>query len=155
MVVGDVPHGNFFAVLQVENKIGGEVAAAGPLDSEVTKVTEMCVWVTQRNGDKDIIANAMGEPVAGNPGGPVPGGPTPGGAGMAGMYATDLKIWNIRTNKAYWTFTLPQEFTKFKFSESGAVALAIAVFEDKNGKQRAFTWSETVELTYSPVAVPP
>jgi hypothetical protein len=145
-----VPHGNFFPLLHVENSVGGEVEAAGPLDQDVTKVTEMCVWVIQRNGRKDIIANAMGEPVMGNP----PPNP-PAAPAMAGMYANDLTIWNIHTATAWWTYTLPQEFTQFKFSEGGAVALAIAVFEDQNGKQRAFTWSETVQLTYAPVAVPP
>ena len=38
------------------------MAAGGPLDPSVKAVTELCVWVLQRDGDDDAIANAMGMP---------------------------------------------------------------------------------------------
>ena len=55
-----MPAGNFDEELHVERT--GSVAAGGPLDPSVKAVTELCVWVLQRDGADDAIANAMGMP---------------------------------------------------------------------------------------------
>ena len=71
-----MPAGNFDEKLNVT--ANGTVNAGGPLDASVTEVTELCVWVLQRNGANDAIANAMGMP------------------DMAGM-PSDLKVHDLGT----------------------------------------------------------
>jgi hypothetical protein len=120
-----VPAGNFDEKLNVNNK--GVVNATGPLDASVSAVTEMCVWVLQRNGVNDAIANAMGMP------------------DMPGM-PTGLKIENIGTANARWSFPLTTRFKRVDFRAGSATASAFGVFVDAQGHQRAFFWSEPVRL---------
>jgi hypothetical protein len=61
---------------------------------------------------------------------------------------------SIETPDARWTFALPQKFLQFTFAEGTATAHAVAVFEDESGNQRAFTWSETVQLTHAKIPPP-
>ena len=155
-----MPHGKFDPVLHVENKVGGDVLAAGPLDPLVHKVVDMCVWVIQRDNTADVIANNMGRPIAGNEPEPDEHAGHAGMAGMPGMpgmpgMAGDLTILHRGTADARWTFTLPQKFRKLTFAEAGASAMAVGVFEDAAGNQRTFQWSETVLLAYGPVPAPP
>ncbi|MDX6598493.1 MAG: hypothetical protein QOE87_2380, partial [Gaiellales bacterium] len=55
-----MPAGNFNGQLTVTKD--GIVNAGGPFDTSVAEVTEMCVWVVQRDGDEDAIANDMAMP---------------------------------------------------------------------------------------------
>jgi len=121
-----VPAGNFDEELTVMSN--GIVKAGGPLDASVTAVTELCVWVSQRVGDDDAIANAMGMP------------------DMVGM-PSDLKITGIGTPGARWAFPLKHRFKKVKYHKGSATASAVGVFVDDQGRQRAFFWSEPVRLT--------
>jgi hypothetical protein len=123
-----VPAGNFDDELNVTQK--GWVKAGGPLDASLTAVTELCVWVTQRVGDDDAIANAMGMP------------------DMPGM-TTGLKVRHLGTPDARWDFTLKNRFTEVDFHAGSASASAIAVFVDADGRQKSFYWSEPVRLSGS------
>jgi hypothetical protein len=120
-----VPAGNFDEELNVTHN--GTVHAGGPLDSSVTEVTELCVWVVQRDGADDAIANAMGMP------------------DMPGM-PSDLKVHDLGTPTARWTFPLKNRFKPVDFHAGSATASAIAVFVDDQGQQRSFYWSEPVRL---------
>jgi hypothetical protein len=120
-----VPAGNFDDELNVTQN--GVVHAGGPLDASVTEVTELCVWVQQRVGDDDAIANAMGMP------------------DMPGM-PSDLKLHHVGTANARWEFPLKHRFKKADFHAGSATASAVAVFVDAEGKQKAFFWSEPVRL---------
>jgi hypothetical protein len=124
-----VPAGNFDDELNVTQN--GVVHAGGPLDASVTEVTELCVWVTQRVGEDDAIANAMGMPDMPD---------------MPGM-PSGLKIHHIGTANARWDFPLKNRFKKVDFHAGSATASAIAVFVDADGKQKSFYWSEPVRLT--------
>lgn len=121
-----MPAGNFDEHLNVE--ANGTVAAGGPLDSSVTAVTELCVWVLQRDGAEDAIANAMGMP------------------NMPGM-PSDLEVTNLGTANARWDFPLTNRFKRVDFHKGAAAASAFGVFVDDAGQQRAFFWSEPVRLT--------
>ena len=120
-----MPAGNFDDELNVTQN--GVVHAAGPLDASVTEVTELCVWVQQRVGDDDAIANAMGMP------------------DMPGM-PSDLKLHHVGTAHARWEFPLKHRFKKVDFHAGSASASAVAVFVDDEGRQKAFFWSEPVRL---------
>jgi hypothetical protein len=120
-----MPAGNFDERLNVE--ANGDVAAGGPLDTHVAEVTELCVWVLQRDGADDAIANAMGMP------------------DMPGM-SSGLKVTGLGTDKARWDFPLTTRFKKVDFHEGAAAASAFGVFVDDAGQQRAFFWSEPVRL---------
>jgi hypothetical protein len=120
-----VPAGNFDDELNVTQN--GVVHAAGPLDASVTEVTELCVWVQQRIGDDDAIANAMGMP------------------DMPGM-PSGLKLHHVGTAEARWEFPLEHRFKKVDFHAGSATASAVAVFVDDEGRQKAFFWSEPVRL---------
>jgi hypothetical protein len=120
-----MPAGNFDEELNVTHN--GVVHAAGPLDGSVTAVTEMCVWVLQRDGADDAIANAMGMP------------------DMPGM-PSGLKIHHLGTPNARWEFPLKNRFKVVDFHAGSATASAFAVFVDDEGRQRAFFWSEPVRL---------
>jgi hypothetical protein len=120
-----VPAGNFNEKLSVS--ANGVVNAAGPLDATVTAVSEMCVWVLQRTGTNDAIANAMGMP------------------DMPGM-PSDLKVENLGTPNATWKFALTNRFKPVGFQAGSATASAFGVFVDDKGRQRAFFWSEPVRL---------
>jgi hypothetical protein len=120
-----MPAGNFNGELNVASN--GTVDAAGPFDASVAEVSEMCVWVLQREGADDAIANNMGMP------------------DMPGMPA-DLKVFDLGTPKARWTFPLRHRFKPVKFRAGSASAMATGVFIDKQGMQRAFFWSEPVRL---------
>jgi hypothetical protein len=120
-----MPAGNFDEELNVTHN--GVVHAAGPLDASVTAVTEMCVWVLQRDGADDAIANAMGMP------------------DMPGM-PSGLKIHHLGTPNARWEFPLKNRFKVVDFHAGSATASAFAVFVDDEGRQRAFFWSEPVRL---------
>jgi hypothetical protein len=121
-----VPAGNFDDELNVT--ANGTVHARGPLDPSVTAVTEMCVWVLQRDGADDAIANAMGMP------------------DMPGM-PSDLKVHGLGTANAHWVFPLKNRFKKVDYCEGSATASAFAVFVDDQGQQRGFFWSEPVKLS--------
>jgi hypothetical protein len=121
-----MPAGNFDEKLNV--KADGTVDATGPLDPSVTGVTELCVWVLQRNSPDDAIANAMGMP------------------DMPGM-PSGLKVEHLGTPNARWTFPLTNRFKKVDFKAGSATASAFGVFTDDKGKQRAFFWSEPVRLS--------
>ncbi|HMG98097.1 MAG TPA: hypothetical protein VK546_04190 [Gaiellales bacterium] len=120
-----MPAGNFDEKLNVT--ANGTVNAGGPLDASVTEVTELCVWVLQRNGANDAIANAMGMP------------------DMAGM-PSDLKVHDLGTPSAGWKFPLTNRFKPVDFRAGSATASAFGVFVDDKGRQRAFFWSEPVRL---------
>jgi hypothetical protein len=126
-----MPAGNFDDELSVVN---GIVQAAGPFDASVASVTEMCVWVLQRDGADDAIGNNMGMP-AGMPGMP-----------DMGKKHHDLEVFDLGTDKARWMFPLKQRFKPIDFTSGSATAMAIGVFQDSDGVQRAFAWSETVLL---------
>jgi hypothetical protein len=123
-----VPAGNFNEKLNVT--AAGVVNAGGPLDATISAVTEMCVWVLQRDGTNDAIANAMGMP------------------DMPGM-PSDLKVNDLGTDHASWTFPLTNRFKKIDFHAGSATAAAFGVFVDDKGRQRAFFWSEPVRLAGS------
>jgi hypothetical protein len=120
-----VPAGNFDDELNVTRD--GVVHATGPLDASVTAVSELCVWVLQRDGAEDAIANAMGMP------------------DMPGM-PSDLKVHDLGTPSARWTFPLTDRFKPVDFRAGSATASAFGVFVDAHGHQRAFFWSEPVRL---------
>ncbi|MDX6572033.1 MAG: hypothetical protein QOC86_1189 [Gaiellales bacterium] len=129
-----MPAGNFDDKLTVAKD--GIVKATGPLDPSVKGVTELCVWVLQRNGTNDAFANAMGKPsMAGMP-------------GMPGMPEMDggLTVEGLGTPDARWTFPLTNRFKKVDFRAGSATASAFGVFVDDKGRQRAFFWSEPVRL---------
>jgi hypothetical protein len=115
-----VPAGNFNEKLNVT--ANGTVNAGGPLDASVTEVTEMCVWILQRNGTNDAIANAMGMP------------------DMQGM-PSDLKVQDLGTASASWKFPLKNRFKPVDFRAGSATASAFGVFVDDKGRQRAFFWT--------------
>jgi hypothetical protein len=121
-----MPAGNFDEELNVEQD--GSVAAGGPLDPSVKAVTELCVWVLQRDGDDDAIANAMGMP------------------DMPGM-PSHLKVHDLGSPNARWEFPLTNRFKPVDFHEGPAAASAFGVFVDAEDQQRAFFWSEPVRLT--------
>ena len=123
-----MPAGNFDEKLNVTRN--GTVNAGGPLDASVTAVTEMCVWVYQRDGADDAIANAMGMP-------DMPGMPE---------MRSDLKIHDVGTPNARWAFPLKNRFKPVDFRAGSATASAFGVFVDDRGRQRAFFWSEPVRL---------
>jgi hypothetical protein len=123
-----VPAGNFNEKLNVTKN--GTVNAAGPLDATVTAVTEMCVWILQRNGADDAIANAMGMP------------------DMPDM-PSDLEVHDLGKPSARWTFPLKNRFKPVDFRAGSATASAFGVFVDDQGRQRAFFWSEPVRLAGS------
>ena len=87
----------------------------------------MCVWILQRNGTNDAIANAMGMP------------------DMQGM-PSDLKVHDLGTASAGWKFPLKNRFKPVDFRAGSATASAFGVFVDDKGRQRAFFWSEPVRL---------
>ena len=120
-----MPAGNFDEELNVTHN--GVVHARGPLDASITAVTEMCVWVLQRDGADDAIANAMGMP------------------DMPGM-PSGLKIHHLGTPQARWVFALDNRFKPVGFHAGSATASAFAVFVDDQAQQRAFFWSEPGQL---------
>jgi hypothetical protein len=136
-----MPGGNFNPELEVGPD--GVVDAAGPLDASVAGVSEMCVWVLQREGAEDAIANAMGSPQM--PGMPQMDDDMPAQAGMPGMHG-GLRVFDLGTNHAHWTFPLMHRFKPVDFRAGSATALAIGVFVDDKGGQRSFFWSEPVRL---------
>jgi len=117
--------GNFNGELNVT--ADGIVEAAGPFDISVAEVTEMCVWVLQREGTDDAIANNMGMP------------------DMPGMHSK-LRVFDLGTPRARWTFPLDDRFKKVDFRAGSATAMATGVFRDSHGAQRGFFWSEPVRL---------
>jgi hypothetical protein len=124
-----MPAGNFDEKLTVTKN--GIVNATGPLDPSVKAVTELCVWVLQRNGTNDAIANAMGMP-------DMPDMPD---------MRSDLKIHDLGKSTARWTFPLTNRFKPVDFHAGSATASAFGVFVDDKGRQRAFFWSEPVRLS--------
>jgi hypothetical protein len=124
-----MPAGNFDPELNVT--ADGVVHAGGPFDSGVVEVTEMCVWVLQRDGADDAIANAMGMPN-------MPNMPHPSG----------LEVSGLGTPQARWMFPLKHRFKPVDFCEGSASAMATGVFVDDQGKQRGFFWSEPVRLVH-------
>jgi hypothetical protein len=134
-----MPAGNFNGELHVH--ADGIVEAAGPFDIAVTKVSEMCVWVVQRDGADDAIANAMGSPDDGD------GAAMPDMADMPGMpHHSGLKVFDLGTPNARWVFPLTHLFKPVGFCSGSASAMATGVFVDKDKKQRSFFWSEPVRL---------
>ena len=130
-----MPAGNFDEKLEIRAS-DGVVIAAGPLDKSVASVTEMCVWVLQRDtgGAEDAIGNNMGPP-GGDP--PCPGEPAP----------TDVLTVTLGTANQRWNFPLAMQFKPaVKFRPGAATAWAIGIFCDTAGTQRALFWSETVWL---------
>jgi hypothetical protein len=140
-----MPGGNFNEELDVA--ADGAVAAAGPLDTGVSAVTEMCVWVVQReDGAEDSIANAMGSPHAG----PHDAADTADAGDMHDMHGGGmgggLQVFDLGTLNARWTFPLPHRFKLIDWVEGSATAMAVGVFVDDEGKQKSFFWSEPVRL---------
>jgi hypothetical protein len=133
MVVKRMPAGNFNGELHVHED--GTVEAAGPFDIGVTEVSEMCVWVVQRDGSDDAIANAMG---------------SPGKASMEEMPGmpkhSGLQVFDLGTPQARWVFPLTHLFKPVGFCAGSASAMATGVFLDTDRKQRSFFWSEPVRL---------
>jgi hypothetical protein len=136
-----MPGGNFNPELEVHPD--GVVEAAGPLDESVAAVSEMCVWVLQREGADDAIANAMGAPEM--PGVPHMDDDMPEGPAMADMHG-GLKVFDLGTPDAHRIFPLTHRFKRVGFRGGSATALAIGVFVDDEGGQRSFFWSEPVSL---------
>jgi hypothetical protein len=120
-----MPAGNFNGQLTVTED--GIVNAGGPFDISVAEVTEMCVWVVQRDGDEDAIANDMAMP------------------DMPKM-PTGLKVFDLGTRHARWEFPLTDRFKKVQFCAGSAQGMATGVFRDENGNQRSFFWTEPVHL---------
>jgi hypothetical protein len=123
-----MPAGNFNPELTVTPD--GVVHAGGPFDIAVAGVTEMCVWVLQRDGADDAIANAMAMPT------------------MPKM-PTGLEVFDLGTPDARWIFPLKHRFKPVTFSVGSASAMATGVFTDDHGKQRGFFWSEPVKLVHN------
>ena len=92
--------------------------------------------VLQRHGAEDAVGNNMGRP-----------------GQMRGMTAgtTDvLVVAGEGTPVAQRSFPLSadkEDLNPVPFNEGSATAMAIGVFEDDQGKQRALFWSEPVRLT--------
>ena len=100
-----MPAGNFNGELHVHED--GTVEAAGPFDIGVTEVSEMCVWVVQRDGADDAIANAMGSPDKAE---------MDGMPDMPGMpHHSGLKVFDLGTPKARWVFPLTHLFKPVGF----------------------------------------
>ena len=136
MVVKRMPAGNFNGELHVH--ADGIVEAAGPFDIGVTKVSEMCVWVVQREGPNDAIANAMGSPGDGE------SSHMPDMPGMP--HHSGLKVFDLATDKARWVVPLTHRFKPVDYCDGSASAMATGVFVDTDGNQRSFFWSEPVLL---------
>jgi hypothetical protein len=136
-----MPGGNFDEQLNVG--ADGVVIAAGPLDESVAEVTEMCVWVLQRDGAEDAIGNAMGPPNG-----------MPDMAHMPDMpdMHGGLTVTGLGTPNARWTFPLADRLKPVDFRAGSATALAIGVFLDEQRMQRAFFWSEPVRLSVAGTA---
>ncbi|HET6170979.1 MAG TPA: hypothetical protein VFD90_00135 [Gaiellales bacterium] len=117
----------------------GVVMAAGPLDKSVIKVTEMCVWVIQHHQADDAIGNAMGPPYK------IDDQPVPMPPGHP-MHEGGLQVWKLGTDEAHWLFPLMTRFKSVPWSGCSATAMAIGVFEDRQGVQSALWWSEAVRL---------
>jgi len=131
-----MPAGNFNGELHVH--ADGIVEAAGPFDSSVTEVSEMCVWVVQREGPNDAIANAMGSPAKSD------SSDMPDMPGMP--HHSGLKVFDLGTPKARWVFPLTHLFRRVDYRNGSASAMATGVFLDSDGNQRSFFWSEPVRL---------
>jgi hypothetical protein len=134
------PGGNFNEELNIVTVNGVHaIEAKGPLSKSVVEVTEMCVWVLQRQdaGLHDAIANAMG-PETKLAKAPMPGMPA------EATVAFDKQ----GTDDANWTFLLTdRESTEsVDFRAGSATAIAIGVFLTSQRTQRAFVWSEPVRL---------
>jgi hypothetical protein len=139
-----MPGGNFDVELNVRAGPSSVVDAGGPLDPAVSGVTIMCVWVFQREGEEDAVANAMGPPngmsMPGMTGAPSQAPGTPG----------VLFVQDLGTKDARWDFGLNDRLKDVPFHAGSATALAIGVFTVKDGagvgRQRVFQWTEPVRL---------
>jgi hypothetical protein len=132
-----MPGGNFNETLDVRAE-DNLVIASGPLDKSVTAVTEMCVWVLQRDGADnagDAIGNAMGPP-----------DDMPDMPDTPDNHKDRLKVTGLGTADAKWTFPLTDRFKPVDFRAGSATAMAIGVFIDDKRKQRGFFWSEPVQI---------
>jgi hypothetical protein len=135
-----MPAGNFDEelIVELDGEGVGIVHATGPLDEAVKAVTVMCVWVLQRDGADDAIGNAMGSPN--------------GMSSMPEMHTASIgpgltvKQEDLGTPNARWTFPLTDRLKPVDFREGSATAMAIGVFVDEQGNQRAFFWAEPVRL---------
>jgi len=142
-----MPAGKFDPELDVD--ADGNVKAGGPIDMPKDEVVEMCVWVYQRDGQNDAIANMM-----------LPGpeqaqieAATRSGAAMGGMGAVGdpPKSVTIKKdadgNNRRWELLLNDRMgRKAEFKQGSATALAIGVFKDQNDHETVFVWSEPVDL---------
>jgi hypothetical protein len=136
-----MPAGQFFPKLKVSKE--GIVEAGGPLDHATDEVVEMCVWVYQRSANgSDAIANAMDDG---------PGLKKTMSDKMGSGEARKPSALKIRpktaTRPPTWKLDLDDRMNNTgAFTPGSATALAIGVFLDADGNERAFLWSEPVEL---------
>jgi hypothetical protein len=152
-----MPAGKFDPELEVDAE--GRILAGGPLDMPKDEVVEMCVWVYQRDGHNDAIANQM------RPGPEAAlreasDGDSAGMGDMGGMGretgSAPKSVTIVRDsdgNNRRWELLLDDLMgKKGKFTDGSATALAIGVFRDQNEHETVFVWSEAVQLK---VAAPP
>jgi hypothetical protein len=150
-----MPAGKFDPELEVD--ADGNVKAGGPLDMPKDEVVEMCIWVYQRDGHNDAIANQMlPGPEAATREAAEAG--TREAGGMGGMDAAGgLKsvkiVKDADGNNRRWELLLTDRMDKkAEFKEGSATALAIGVFKDQNDHETVFFWSEPVALKLTAAA---
>jgi len=143
-----MPAGKFNPQLDVAPD--GTVMAGGPLDQPKDEVIEMCVWVYQRVGDNDAIANGMSRG---------PGFPEKmdmgGNMGLTDVPITLAIAKDANGNNKSWSLELEDRMEKkADFVAGSATAVAIGVFQDETGNETAFLWSEPVRLNLLAATAP-
>jgi hypothetical protein len=130
----------------VRNAQGAHVVkAGGPLDQNVDKVVELCVWILQRDRTDrdDAVANAMSGEVD------LAAAEAQAGSGMS--MSAGVEVFGRGTPTAHWDLLLDdREGTQaVDFVEGSATAIAIGVFltAQPESKRKAFIWSESVRLS--------
>ena len=120
------------------------------------EVVEMCVWVYQRHGLNDAIANKMlpgPEAAMREAGGGYGMGDMTGGTGGTPKAVTIVR--DSDGNNRRWELLLDDRMSRnAEFTDGSATALAIGVFKDQNDHETAFFWSEAVHLKVAPPASP-
>lgn len=124
---------------------GGEVDARGPLDSSKEKMVELCAWVFSR-GDNDAAATEMtttgrslefvtekGEIISPQP-----------QAVISVQNRPDIAKWRLVLGK------VPGDGADLQGGD--AFAVAVALMQIKDDKQRVVWWGHPVELRTRPAA---
>ena len=143
-----MPAGKFDSELDVD--ADGNVKAGGPIDMPKDEVVEMCVWVYQRDGQNDAIANMMlPGPEQAQLEAATRGGAAMGGMGAAGDPPKAVTIVKDAAGK-YLSLGAP---SRRQAGQKGGVQAGIGdcarrfgVFNDQNDHETVFVWSEPVDL---------